>query len=154
MSYSKPWIHKAASSLQLPRSPIHLFLIEISSVLSYTVSSSISKAYPGLAKPVSCANVRQIRSVPPKCAEGKNISHFTFYFHHSTHLLLLQTTFMKTKNMSRSRTNNSPLLHPHLQLQTRSQHDVTPISWSTQCELLTWSMISLKSVNPALSCPC
>lgn len=129
MSYSKPWIHKAASrSLRLLRSPIQPFLIEISFV-THTVSSSISKAYPGLGKSQSHAlDVTQIRSMPSKCAEReKHLPlHILFPSFHTP--LLLLTTFMKTKNTSRIRKNTSPLPHPQLQLQTRSQHEVTPIS--------------------------
>lgn len=117
MSYSKPWIHKAAwRSLQLLRSPIHLFLIEISSVLSHTQSYplSISKAYLGLAKPQShVLDVRQIRSVPSKCAEREKHLPLHIWFPSFTHLCLLQTTVMKTMNTSTIRKNGSPLPHPH-----------------------------------------
>lgn len=158
MSYSKPWIHKAAwRSLQLLRSRIHLFLIEISSVLSHTQSYplSISKAYLGLAKPQShVLDVRQIRSVPSKCAEREK--HLPLHIWFPSFYTSLPVANYLHENYEHVHNQNKQLTSPSPspQLQTRSQHDVTPISWSAWCELLTWSMILPKSVNPALCCPC
>lgn len=156
MSYSKPWIHKAASrSLQLLRSPIHLFLIEISSVFSHTQSHlpfqkeiQILLSH-GLTHYMSDT----LGLCPQRVQRGKSISHFTF-------IAIIPHTFSCCKLPSRKRRTHpesEQTAHLSLTLGSRykliSQHDLTPISWSAHCELLTWSMFLPKSENPALWYP-